>query len=166
LTTPGGPPLAAGPRLYKKENCFMPGWILFVIGAVLSWGAYGPALHEGRAGFLDPKTASLRALLCVGVAYFLVAVLVPLALLWSQEKLPGFTVKGSLISTLAGVLGAAGAVCIIFVMPLVFGGAPIVNGVINLAMKPSALAESHWLLYVGFVLAAVGAGLILWNLPS
>ncbi len=149
-------------------------WIWFVIGAVLSWGAYGPALHQGRDGF--QSSASLRALLCVGVAYFLVAVLVPLYMLWSQDKLPGFTLRGSLISTLAGVLGAAGAVCIVlsfqnggrpfYVMPLVFAGAPLVNAVITLASRPAMVREQHPLLFVGFVLAAAGAGLVLWKLPS
>ena len=89
-------------------------WILFVIGAVLSWGAYGPALHMGRSEFPDKPTASLRALLCVGGAYFLVAVLIPVISLWWQGKLTGFTPKGVAISSIAGTLGALGAACIIW----------------------------------------------------
>jgi len=50
-------------------------WLLFVLGAVLSWGLYGPALHRGQVALGNP----LRALLCVGVAYFLIGVLVPAA---------------------------------------------------------------------------------------
>ncbi len=56
----------------------------------------------------------MRALLCVGVAYFLIGVLVPVAMLGYQGELHGFTMKGSLAATLGGTLGAAGAVCIIF----------------------------------------------------
>ena len=55
-------------------------WIVFVVGAVLSWGIYGPALHKGQTSLGNP----LKALLCVGVAYFLIGVLVPVAGLSSQ----------------------------------------------------------------------------------
>jgi drug/metabolite transporter (DMT)-like permease len=48
-------------------------WILFALGAALSWGLYGPALHRGQTELGNP----MRALLCVGVAYFLIGVLVP-----------------------------------------------------------------------------------------
>ena len=48
-------------------------WILFALGAALSWGLYGPALHRGQVELGNP----MRALLCVGVAYFLIGVLVP-----------------------------------------------------------------------------------------
>ena len=149
-------------------------WLVFVLGAALTWGAYGPALHKGRAGFPDAPTASLRALVCVGMAYFLVAVIVPLGALWWQGKLSGFTTSGSVYSIAAGILGALGAVCIIWafknkgspmiVMPLVFAGAPVVNSVITtLTHKGSAI---HPLLYVGFVLALGGAFMVLRYMPS
>ena len=48
-------------------------WTLFVVGAVISWGMYGPILHKGQVQLGNP----LRALLCVGIAYFLIGVLVP-----------------------------------------------------------------------------------------
>ena len=40
-------------------------WLIFVVGAVLSWGAYGAMLHMGQQQLGSP----LKALLCVGVAY-------------------------------------------------------------------------------------------------
>ncbi len=49
------------------------GWIIFVAGAVLSWGAYGALLHMGQTQLGNP----LKALLCVGVAYFLIGVIIP-----------------------------------------------------------------------------------------
>jgi drug/metabolite transporter (DMT)-like permease len=55
-------------------------WILFALGAALSWGLYGPALHRGQVELGNP----MRALLCVGIAYFLIGVLVPLVTLSSQ----------------------------------------------------------------------------------
>lgn len=146
-------------------------WILFVLGAVLSWGMYGPALHKGQVQLGSP----MRALLCVGIAYFLVGVLVPLITLSSQGQLTGFTLNGSISATGAGVLGALGAVCIIFafrfgglplyVMPLVFGGAPIVNVLFTMAMHPPK-SPIHPMLYAGFVFAALGAGLVLYYKPT
>ena len=66
-------------------------WILFALGAALSWGLYGPVLHRGQVALGNP----MRALLCVGVAYFLIGVLVPVANLSYQGRLQGFTMKGS-----------------------------------------------------------------------
>ena len=36
-------------------------WLMFVAGAVLSWGTYGVLLHQGQV-----RLGPLRALLCVG----------------------------------------------------------------------------------------------------
>ena len=80
-------------------------WIIFALGAALSWGLYGPALHRGQVELGNP----MRALLCVGVAYFLIGVLVPVITLSSQGQLNGFSMKGTVGATAAGALGAAGA---------------------------------------------------------
>ncbi len=146
-------------------------WIIFALGAALSWGLYGPALHRGQVDLGSP----MRALLCVGVAYFLIGVLVPVAGLSAQGGLGGFTMKGSLAATLGGALGAIGAICIIFafkygglptyVMPLVFAGAPVVNVLVTMGMHPPKTSPNP-LLYLGFVLAALGAGLVLYFKPA
>jgi len=146
-------------------------WILFAIGAVISWGMYGPALHSGQVQLGSP----MRALLCVGIAYFLLAVLVPVGSLSTAGQLNGFTQQGSVMATLAGALGAAGAICIIYafraggvptyVMPIVFGGAPLVNVVVSMWMHPPKTAPNP-LLYVGFLLAAAGAGMVLYFKPA
>ncbi|MGI8784109.1 MAG: hypothetical protein ACR2L2_10740 [Acidobacteriota bacterium] len=146
-------------------------WLLFVLGAVISWGMYGPTLHRGQVQLGSP----LRALLCVGFAYFLIGVLVPAAALTAQGQLKGFNREGVITATLAGALGALGAVCIIwafrngglptYVMPLVFGGAPLVNVLVSMWLHPPKQAL-HPLLYVGFLLASVGAGLVLYFKPS
>jgi hypothetical protein len=86
-------------------------WLAFVAGAFLSWGVYGAMLHQGQVRLGNP----MRALLCVGVAYFLIGVLVPIVVLYSQgQGLSGFNREGTTGATLAGALGALGAVCIIF----------------------------------------------------
>jgi len=146
-------------------------WIWFVAGAVLSWGLYGPALHKGQVALGNP----LRALLCVGLAYFLIGVLVPVIALSAQGELRGFTSKGVIGATMGGTLGALGAVCIIwafrsggsplYVMPLVFAGAPVINVLYSMAEHPPKTAPSP-LLYLGFVLAALGGYLVLHFKPQ
>lgn len=146
-------------------------WVLFVAGAVLSWGAYGVLLHKGQVALGNP----LKALLCVGVAYFLIGVLVPVATLSAQGGLSNFNSGGLITATIAGALGAAGAACIIYafrtgglplyVMPLVFGGAPIVNVMVSLAIHPPKSAINP-MLYLGFLLASVGAAMVLYFRPT
>jgi uncharacterized membrane protein len=146
-------------------------WILFALGAALSWGLYGPALHRGQVALGSP----MRALLCVGLAYFLIGVLVPVANLSYQGGLQGFTMKASVFATLGGVLGALGAICIIFafkngglptyVMPVVFAGAPLVNVLFSMWLHPPKTAPNP-LLYLGFLLAAGGAGMVLYFKPQ
>jgi hypothetical protein len=147
------------------------GWVIFVTGAVLSWGAYGALLHQGQVQLGNP----LKALLCVGVAYFLIGVLIPVAALSTQGGLSGFDTGGLIKATIAGALGAAGAACIIwafksgglpvYVMPLVFGGAPIINVLLTMVIHPPRAAINP-LLYVGFVLASLGAAMVLYFRPT
>ena len=47
--------------------------LLFVAGAALSWGNYVPMVHVAA----QQLKSNLRAFLFVGIAYFLVAVLIP-----------------------------------------------------------------------------------------
>ncbi len=148
-------------------------WIIFALGAVLAWGMYGVALHRGQVQLGNPY----RALLCVGVAYFLIGVLVPLANLSTSPGgvAAGFNLGGSMWATLGGALGAVGAVCIIwafktggvptYVMPIVFGGAPLVNVLVSMLTHPPKTAPNP-LLYLGFLITALGAGLVLYYKPS
>jgi hypothetical protein len=147
------------------------GWVIFVAGAVLSWGAYGALLHLGQTQLGNP----LKALLCVGAAYFLIGVLLPVVALSTQGELSGFGTQGLINATVAGALGAAGAACIIwafktgglpvYVMPLVFGGAPIVNVAVSMVIHPPKTALNP-MLFVGFVLASIGAGMVLYFRPT
>jgi hypothetical protein len=146
-------------------------WVIFVAGAVLSWGVYGSMLHQGQQQLGNP----LKALLCVGVAYFFVGVLVPVVALSSQGTLAGWNGTGTTTATIAGTLGAVGAACIIwsfrsgglplYVMPLVFGGAPIINVLYTMAVHPPKAAPNP-MLYVGFLLASIGAGMVLYFRPT
>ncbi len=156
----------------KEKNRSMM-WAIFAFGAVLSWGVYGALLHQGQSKLGNP----LRALLCVGVAYFLIGVLVPVGGLASQNQLTttGFSASGTLIATVAGALGAIGAACIIwafksgglptYVMPLVFGGAPVVNVLVTMLLHPPK-STINPLLFVGFLLVVVGSSLVLFFRPQ
>jgi uncharacterized membrane protein len=166
-------------------------WMAFVVGAVLSWGVYVPVLHEGQStmGGGSPSAGAVRAFLCVGIAYFVTAVVIPLIALQFNvaggETLDFKTKTGELnsralvFSTLGGIAGAAGALCIIFsiknggkplyVAPLVFAGAPIVNAIVSILWHPpeeGARSEylPGWIMFgAGLVLAAIGAGLVLYS---
>ena len=70
-------------------------WVVFVAGAVLSWGAYGALLQRGGAQLGNP----LKALLCVGVAYFLIGIIVPVVALGAQGDLSGFNRLGLITAT-------------------------------------------------------------------
>ena len=147
-------------------------WLLFVLGAFLTWGAYVPMLHAGQTAL---RGGALRGFLCVGLAYFLTAVLIPLGLLYSGLEPWEWNRRGIVFATAAGVLGAMGALCVILalksggsplvVAPLVFAGAPIVNSLVSLAWhRPQSPPQP--LFYAGIALAAAGAYLVLRYRPT
>jgi uncharacterized membrane protein len=158
-------------------------WLAFVIGAILSWGTYVPVIHHGQSLIGGkPSDGAARAFLCVGLAYFLTAVVLPLILfglnlaggeqLSFADKEGVFNGKGVAFATLGGVAGAAGALCIIlaiksggsplFIAPLVFAGAPIINAIVSLLWHPPKFMPGP-MFYAGIVLAAVGAGMVLYS---
>jgi drug/metabolite transporter (DMT)-like permease len=157
----------------SKEKSKSMLWVVFAIAAALSWGVYGAMLHQGQRELGNP----LRALLCVGVAYFLIGVLIPVGGLAAQGQLSmsGFTTSGTITATVAGALGAIGAGCIIwafknggiptYVMPLVFGGAPVINVFVSMALHPPKSAINP-LLYLGLILVVAGASLVLYFRPQ
>src|SRR5947208_10358553 len=67
-------------KLVEESDMSFEMWMAFVLGAVLSWGVYVPVLHEGQAamGSGSPSAGAVRAFLCVGIAYFVTAVVIPL----------------------------------------------------------------------------------------
>lgn len=108
---------------------------------VSAWGLYGPTLHEGQE-LMDG--ARWRPFICVGLAYFVIAVVAPTLLMQGLGEKGRWTSRGIAWSLAAGALGAVGALGIIlafnfggkpiFVMPLVFGGAPVVNSFITIVL--------------------------------
>ena len=156
-------------------------WMAFVVGAVLSWGVYVPVLHEGQSsmGGGNPSAGAVRAFLCVGIAYFITAVVIPLIALQFdlaggetisfKDKAGDLNTRALSFSTLGGIAGAAGALCIIFsiknggspmyVAPLVFAGAPIVNVIVSLSWHPEKVksfseAQPGWGMFLAGILLA------------
>ncbi len=148
-------------------------WIVFVVLTVICWGAYVPVLHNGQSAL--GKNSALRAFLFVGLAYFIMSVCVIAYLYVGKSEPWEFTSKGAWVSTIAGVLGAIGALGIVFAMknqgkpmivaPLVFAGAPIVNTIVSMMWHKPAHAPGL-LFYCGLAMAAGGAALVLAFKPT
>jgi hypothetical protein len=142
--------------------------IVFIALTIVCWGAYGPMLHKGQAAMDQSR---LRPFLCVGLAYFLIAVLVPNMLLMTTLEEPStYAQAGTLWSLLAGAAGAVGALGIIlafnfggrpvYVMPLVFGGAPVVNSFWTI-VAAGRTNEVRTMFMTGLVLVLAGSVMVL-----
>jgi hypothetical protein len=145
-------------------------WVLrlaFIAMAVVCWGAYGPVLHKGQAAMHHSR---MRPLLCVGLAYFVIAVVVPYFFLGEMGENSSYARLGTVWSLLAGSFGAAGALGIImafnsggrpvFVMPLVFGGAPVVSTLFTISAR-HGWENIRPLFWAGLILVVAGAVMVL-----
>lgn len=163
-----------------EPNASQPGmaWLIFALMTVFSWGFYGILLHAGQVQMADSVNGRYKAFLFVGIAYFVTAVLAPLAVLLingADWNLPG---KGMWFSLLAGIVGAIGAFCVLLafgakgtpavVMSIVFAGAPIVNAVTALILHPpqGGFGALRWPFVLGIILAAVGGCLVTLYKPN
>lgn len=150
----------------------MRSWLPFVLLTVLSWGTYIPTLHKGQ---LALGGSGLHAFLMVGVAYLLVAILIPGTMIAKAGTWHLFTSGGMTFTIAAGVLGALGALGIVLALvnggrptvvpPLVFAGAPVVSTVVAMLYNPPQNSPSP-VFYLGILMAAAGAGLVLANRPT
>jgi hypothetical protein len=154
--------------------------LAFVLGAALSWGVYVPLVHRATMQL----QSNLRAFLFVGVAYLLVAVVLPLVMIFvlkwdpTAKAAPNFNTVPVMWGLIAGLAGALGALCVIFavtnagaggaiyVAPLVFAGAPIVNTFATLYYFAPAKTAPDWRFLTGIGLAAVGAAMVMIFKPA
>src|SRR5260370_34655216 len=152
-------------------------WLVFVVLAGLCWGVYVPLIAQGGKELKN----SYAGFLCVGIAYFLIAILFPLGVFWIRGSFPNFNVPGATFATLAGVAGALGALCVIFatfefkgprifVGPWIFATGPVINTLVSLVWHPDESSllslglpkkHPHWTLYGGIVLDGPRAGRVL-----
>lgn len=171
-------------------------WWGYVVAAGLAWGTYVPIIFYGgtelttKPGTIGGRLASI---LCVGVAYFVLAVVVPVLLMSTRDDAkPEWKANGLVFSGLAGVAGAVGAICVIFaskaavdaaklegvnpatyrvyIAPLIFALAPAINTLLSLVWHPKPGDPWHfgfevpgWKLPAGILLVAVGTFLVLYS---
>jgi hypothetical protein len=153
-------------------------WLFFSLITVGCWGLYGAFLHSGQMGMQDPVHGRYKAFLCVGIAYFLTAVLAPLAILLMKGASWTFTPGGVAWSLFAGIVGAVGAFSVLLafgakgspavVMSIVFAGAPVLNAIYSLVLHPPAGGWSKIPIQfvIGIALAAVGGCLVTLYKPA
>ncbi|GAB5401877.1 MAG: hypothetical protein Aurels2KO_01080 [Aureliella sp.] len=149
----------------------LPFVLLFTAMTFLAWGSYGPAIHHGALAF---NHDAMRAFVGVGFAYFLIAVVVPFLLLSRSGEQGSWTINGIVFSVVAGAVGALGALGIIlamgyggqtvFVMPVVFGLAPVVNTLVTAAMGRT-FNQIRPIFICGIVATALGASGVLFFKP-
>jgi hypothetical protein len=148
----------------------------FVALTFFCWGVYGPVLHEGQAELGAPlEPSSLRAFICVGLAYFLIAVIVPIVLLRTTGESGKWTTEGLAWSAAAGIITTLGALGIllafksrgspVYVMPLVFGGAPVVNVLVTMWLNKT-FKEANPIFLAGVVVVAIGAAGVVYFKPQ
>jgi hypothetical protein len=162
-------PTAGAADVPRELNSFW-SWtlrLIFIALAVICWGAYGPVLHNGQAAMHHSR---MRPLVCVGLAYFVIAVVTPYFFLGEMGEDSTYASWGTILSLLAGTFGAAGALGIImafnaggrpvFVMPLVFGGAPVVSTFFTIAARHewSNIRPFFW---AGLILVVAGSVMVL-----
>lgn len=173
-------------------------WWGYVILAGLAWGTYVPIIFYGgtelttKPGTIGGRLASI---LCVGVAYFVLGVVIPVVLMSLRDDArPEWRTNGLIFSGLAGVAGAVGAICVIFaskaavdaaraggattpqeiaqyriyIAPLIFSLAPMINTILSLLWHPKPGEPWHfgfdlpgWKLPAGILLVAAGTFLVL-----
>lgn len=122
--------------------------------------------------------ARFKAFTLVGLAYLILAVVLPLILIYGfniyGERDQEWTTGGVAWGLAAGAAGALGALGIIIafgeggnpgiVMPIVFGCAPVVNAIVYTTMR-NKWAAIRWEFVLGMVLVAVGAVMVLYFTP-
>lgn len=139
---------------------------LCVAMTAVCWGVYGPLLHKGQ---MLMHGSRLRPLICVGISYFVIAVVLPFAVIQVTPEASVWTSKGTLWSLGGGAVGAVGALGVImaftfggkpiYVMPLIFGCAPVINTLIGIRLQGAT--NINPLFYAGLILVAVGAVVVL-----
>src|SRR4051794_10476201 len=156
-------------------------WLLYVTLAGLSWGTYVPLIFYGGSELGGKPASRLLAILCVGIAYFVLGVLFPAVYLLRLpvQQRPERNGQGLFFSALAGAAGALGAICVIFatkeafaagremklqdpgayklyIAPLIFGLAPVINTLVSVVWHPRKGEPLHFGFHVPHPLLWVG----------
>ena len=141
-------------------------WLVYVILAGLAWGTYVPIIFYGGSELGGNRLSRMVAILCVGGATSSSACSCRSSFSSPRTGKSGrrSSANGLIFSSLAGVAGAVGALCVIFasgaamatgkaiheqnpsfnpatfrlfIGPLIFGLAPIINTLISAVWHPT-----------------------------
>jgi len=154
---------------------------LFALCTALFWGTYGPLLQKGHQYMATD--GRLRPFICVGIAYLLVAIVGPVVVMYTTGIDRGdglfhhWTFSGIVWSTVAGGVGALGAFTLImalgaggprsvgYVMPMVFGFAPMISTLTSMYFNKTFDQMSPFFA-AGLILIVAGAVTILFTAPK
>lgn len=147
--------------------------IAFAIGTAFFWGTYGPALSKARV--TPPLWSAFKPYLFIGIAYLVWGVIggaAGMKLLGDKWSFGGDQYPAAKWGFIAGSLGAFGALCLTaavmnargfggpaLVMPIVFGGATMINAVVELVLLKDRPAINP-LLWLGMLLVMGGIILV------
>lgn len=155
-----------------------------VAATAMCWGVYGPLLKWGHEA-MEKGGGRMRPFICVGVAYLVVAIVLPIVAMQTfgydkgQGLFHGWTFSGITWSFIAGTAGALGAFGLLLalgsgagpavVMPLVFGFAPAVNTLFTLYFLTSDKSKEVIVspfFFVGLIMIGLGAVVTLMYQPK
>jgi hypothetical protein len=163
-------------------------WWMYAMMTMFFWGVYGVIIHIGRGHMpMGPEAAhaGIKTFIWVGLAYLVVAVVGASIVLKARGSNFSMTTLGSVWSFVAGSAGALGALTLVLalgaaaitmksaapsaVMPIVFGGAPIVNAIAAMIVHPPEGGLKAALpvpFVIGILLAATGGFMVAKFAPS
>ena len=142
--------------------------VLFAVGTAFFWGTYGPALSKSRGPW-----SPFKPYMFIGVAYLawgVIGGMLAMKAFGDEFTFTGPAAPAAKWGFLAGSLGAFGALCLTaavfyavknkvggaaLVMPIVFGGATMVNAFTELVLMKDRPAINP-LLWVGMLLVTAG----------
>jgi hypothetical protein len=150
-------------------------WFLPAVALVwVFWGKYGVQVHSAIEGF---GKSGIRAMISLSGAYVAVAV-VAMSVVWlGLDSNATFNAPGFARGLVAGLITTLGAWGIVFgnryvkggpsiVMPLVFGGAPVVNSFYAMEVSGAAWSSVDARFWIGIAVIIVGGYLVLSNKPE
>ncbi len=138
------------------------------------WGKYGVQVHTAIDGF---KKSGMRAMISLSVAYVVVALGALGFVALGLDPDATFSRAGFNRGLIAGLITTLGAWGIVFgnryvkggpsiVMPLVFGGAPVVNSFYVMAASGASWASVDVRFWIGIAIIIAGGYLVLTNKPE
>ncbi|HEY2415110.1 MAG TPA: hypothetical protein VGI40_22895 [Pirellulaceae bacterium] len=174
--------------MHGPSHVNFPMVVVCTLATAACWGVYGPLLQWGHGAM---GTGRLRPFICVGIAYVIIAIVGPILLMtitgmesesglthgWTDKS--GSGIRGIFWSLMGGSAGALGALGVIlalnyggqpgYVMPVVFGCAPVINTAFTMYFAgtyKNLEPVRGGLYFAGLLLVVMGASLVLLFAPK